>query len=267
MPLVSDLCHFLDSFAPPVLAEEWDNVGLLVGDGAREVKRVMTCLTVTPASCAEAVRKQADLIVTHHPLPFKPLRRLTTGSTPGRLLLDLVRAGIAVHSPHTAFDSAAEGINQQLAAGIGLTNILPLIPASQPPESSEQIGAGRIGTFPAAIPLSDVAARLRSFLNIPGLHIVGDSRALVTTAAVACGSGGSFLEPVIRVGCECLITGEASFHTCLEAEANGVSLLLAGHFASERFAVTRLAEVLAAAFPALTVWASEEEKDPLRWVS
>src|SRR6188474_610627 len=143
MPLVSDLCRFLDSFAPPALAEEWDNVGLLVGDGTREVKRVMTCLTITPASCAEAVRKKADLVVTHHPLPFKPLRRLTTESTPGRLLLKLIRAGIAVYSPHTAFDSTAEGINQQLAEGIGLSEINPLVVS--PLDATGSIGSGRCG--------------------------------------------------------------------------------------------------------------------------
>src|SRR6186713_209024 len=122
LPL-SELCRFLDAFAPSTLSEEWDNVGLLVGDADKQIERVMTCLTVTPTSCAEAVTKGADLIITHHPLPFKPLRRLTTENTPGRLLLELIHAGIAVYSPHTAFDSAAEGINQQLAAGIDLCEI------------------------------------------------------------------------------------------------------------------------------------------------
>src|SRR6185295_8040165 len=143
MPLLSDLCRFLDAFAPPGLSEEWDNVGLLVGDPKRQVERAMTCLTITPASCAEAVSKQANLIVTHHPLPFQPLRRLTTESTPGRLLLTLIEAGIAVYSPHTAFDSAAEGINQQLAEGIGLTEIRPLVPS--PPDATINLGSGRFG--------------------------------------------------------------------------------------------------------------------------
>src|SRR5688572_20463375 len=110
MPLLRDICQFLDQLAPPRLAEEWDNVGLLVGDPAQPIERIMTCLTITPASAAEAVSQRADLIVTHHPLPFRPLKRLTSDHTPGRLLLSLIRAGIAVHSPHTAFDSAAAGI-------------------------------------------------------------------------------------------------------------------------------------------------------------
>src|SRR5689334_23056183 len=109
---VQEVCDFLETFAPARLAEEWDNVGLLVGDRKRPVRKVMTCLTITPASAAEAVAEGVDLIVTHHPLPFKPLKRLTADSLPGRLLLQLIGANIAVHSPHTAFDSAAAGINE-----------------------------------------------------------------------------------------------------------------------------------------------------------
>src|SRR5688572_13285580 len=128
MTKLHDLCAFLERFAPARLAEDWDNVGLLVGDRERSVTRVMTCLTITPISAQEAIDEQADVIVTHHPLPFRPLKRLTTDSVPGRLLWELIRAGIAIHSPHTAFDSAAAGINQRLAAGLGLTDIQPLVP-------------------------------------------------------------------------------------------------------------------------------------------
>src|SRR5262245_55505407 len=129
MTTVTDLCAFLDAFAPPALAADWDNVGLLVGDKAQKVERVMTCLTITPPVAAEAIRERADLIVTHHPLPFRPLKRLTADEPAGEILLDVIRAGVAIHSPHTAFDSAAAGINQQLAEGLGLTQIQPLEPA------------------------------------------------------------------------------------------------------------------------------------------
>ena len=145
MALLSELCRFLDAFASLVLSEEWDNVGLLVGDPTRQVERVMTCLTITPASCSEAVSQKADLIVTHHPLPFQPVRRLTTETTPGRLLLALIEAGISVYSPHTAYDSAAAGINQQLAEGLGLAEIKPLV--LSPTDLATNLGSGRFGKF------------------------------------------------------------------------------------------------------------------------
>src|SRR5436190_2060219 len=144
MTAVNDIADFLESFAPSALAESWDNVGLLIGDRVRPVERVMTCLTITPESAAEAVAELANLIVTHHPLPFRPQNRLTTDTPDGRLLLQLIEAGIAVYSPHTAFDSAAAGINQRLATGLGLLDIDVLVPAAQPP-----LGAGRYGKLPA----------------------------------------------------------------------------------------------------------------------
>ena len=267
MTTVADVCRFLDDFAPPRLAEEWDNVGLLVGDGGQTVERLMTCLTITPASAAEAVRERAQMIVTHHPLPFKPLRRLTTASTPGRILLDLIRAGVAVHSPHTAFDSAAAGINEQLATGIGLDDVRPLLPAVTTESDQQILGSGRFGSFAQTKTLGQIAAKLKQFLKTTGLQVVGDLDRPIDRAAVACGSGGSLLSPAIDAGCQLFISGEASFHTCLEAEASGVCVLLCGHYASERFAVEHLAGILGQQFPAITSWASRDERDPLRWIA
>jgi dinuclear metal center YbgI/SA1388 family protein len=257
------LCVFLESLAPPHLAEDWDNVGLLVGDPQQPIRRVMTCLTVTPASADEAVQERADAIVTHHPLPFRALKRLTSDSTPSRLLLQLIAAGIAVYSPHTAFDSAAAGVNQQLALAMGLTGILPLIPREQDPQGP---GAGRYGRLPSPATLEHLVQRLKDFLSLGGMHVVGDPQRPVQRVAVACGAAGEMLGPAIRAGCDALVTGETNFHTCLEAEASGIGLLLPGHYASERFAMETLSRQLAEHFPELAVWPSRRECDPLRWV-
>jgi dinuclear metal center YbgI/SA1388 family protein len=262
MSTVADLCQFLESFAPPTLGEDWDNVGLLVGDRAANVTRVMTCLTITPASAAEAVREKANAIVAHHPLPFHPLKRLTTDTTTGRMLLSLIAAGIAVYSPHTAFDSSAAGINQGLAEGLGLVDIQPL---ELPRDANTPGGVGRWGRLQQTEPLAKVAQRLKVFLKVNSLQVVGENDAPIRRIAVGCGSAGKFLDHALRLDCQLFVTGEASFHTCLEAEARNVSLLLPGHYASERFAVERLADHLTAAFPQLHIWASRDERDPLRW--
>ncbi len=263
MPTVVDFCNFLEQLAPPRLAEDWDNTGLLVGDSQRRVQKVMTCLTITPASAEEAVAENADLIVAHHPLPFRSLKRLTTSDTPSRLLLQLIEAKIAVYSPHTSFDSAARGINQLLAEGMGLQNIRPLAPI---PDDADQLGAGRLGQWPAPISLDAAAALLKKFVRVAGLHAVGQTSDSIQRVAVACGSAGTFLPAAADQQCDLLVTGETTFHTCLEAEALGVALLLPGHFASERFGVETLAAALDAEFPPAAVWASRREQDPLRWV-
>lgn len=258
---VADVAQFLNAFAPPALAESWDNVGLLVGRAEQPVERVMTCLTITPASAREAVERRANLIVSHHPMPFRPLKRLTCESGEGRLLLELIENKIAVFSPHTAFDSAEQGINQRLAEALGLDDIAPLVPGVEPGQ-----GAGRHGQLPAPMTLADFSARVKAALALPHIQAVGPLDRTVRRVGVACGSAGEFIAPASEALCDCLVTGEVRFHGCLEAESMGIALVLTGHYASERFAVEELAVALAAKFPSLTVWASSREQDPLHWL-
>ncbi len=257
MITVKHLADFLEQFAPAALAEDWDNVGLLVGDPDRPVRRLMTCLTITPSSAAEAIDRGADLIVAHHPLPFHPLKRLTTETTAGRLLLDLIAARIAIYSPHTAFDSARQGINQRLAEGLELQEISPLVPGD------EDLGAGRHGRLAEPVALGELVDRVKGFLRIDRLQCVGDLQRTVQTVAVACGAAGEFLDAARQTQCDCMVIGETRFHTCLEAEAAGMALLLPGHFASERFAVECLAKILAQQYTAVEVWPSGRERDPV----
>jgi len=126
MLTVAAVVDYLRSSAPPQLAADWDNVGLLLGDTASEVHRVMTCLTVTAESAAEAVAEKAELIVTHHPILFRSIKRLTSETPEGRMVLSLVRAGVAVYSPHTAFDNTRNGINEMIAQRLGLVDVAPL---------------------------------------------------------------------------------------------------------------------------------------------
>jgi dinuclear metal center YbgI/SA1388 family protein len=128
MTSLAAVTSFLKRFAPLELAEDWDNVGLLVGDADADARKVMTCLTVTPASAAEAIEEQAGLIVSHHPVLFRPTQRLTANAPQSKMLLDLIRAGVAIYSPHTAFDNAPGGINDILARRLGLVDVSPLRP-------------------------------------------------------------------------------------------------------------------------------------------
>lgn len=128
MTTVRDVCDHLKSIAPLSLAEEWDNVGLLLGDETAEITGTITCLSLTAEVAREAVERGAGLVVTHHPVMFKPLKKITVENAEGRMLLTLLRHGIAVYSPHTAWDNAAGGINQQLAEILNLREIAPLRP-------------------------------------------------------------------------------------------------------------------------------------------
>jgi GTP cyclohydrolase I len=260
---IADLLPHLETFAPLALAEAWDNVGLLLGDAAAPVTKVMTCLTVTPESAAEAIKEKAELIVSHHPVLFRPVQRVTTDTPEGATLWKLARAGVAIYSPHTAFDSAASGINQRIAIKVGCTDIAPLHPL----ETDATLGAGRLGALPPQTMLADLAEKLADFLKLESIGMVGPRHQVAERVAFACGSGGSFVGAAAQAGSDVLVTGEATFHDCLAAHARGLGLILVGHFASERFAVAELADELAAVFPMLTVYASRTEQDPVKRIS
>lgn len=166
MTTVADIADWLGRFAPLELAEDWDNVGLLLGDRSAQVSRVMTCLTVTAETAAEAIELGANMIVSHHPILFRPVQRLVEGSADGgsAVVWSLARAGAAVYSPHTAFDNCAGGINELLAERLGLKGSQPLrrVPAGPTfkvvvftPESDRErvlaaafaAGAGVIGDY------------------------------------------------------------------------------------------------------------------------
>jgi dinuclear metal center YbgI/SA1388 family protein len=367
MPTISAACAFLDRFAPPALAADWDNVGLLFGDGAAEVRRVLTCLTVTQAVVSEAVAEKADLIVTHHPILFHGAKRLSTTTAEGRLLWPLARAGVAVYSPHTAFDNTTGGINESLARRLGLTNVVPLrrrdgerrckvavfVPDSDLQKVSDAMfaagagvigqyeqcsfrlagtgtffgtdstnpsigqkgrredvsewrlevvcpeailtpvlaamrsahsyeepafdvyplqplpgpgGEGRVGDLAATIGLRELAARVKTNLKVAAVQVVGDPARPVRRVAVACGAGGEFLADAVRAKADVFLTGEMRFHDYLSADAQGIVLILPGHYATERPAVEELAGRLQTEFPDLTVWASRKETDPAIWV-
>lgn len=260
---VDTICQTLSQIAPLKLAESWDNVGLLIGDRQRAIDRVLTCLTVTPDVVSEAIERGAGLIVTHHPIPFRPLKRITCDSITGQILWRLIGAQIAVYSAHTAFDSAGDGINQSWARALGLAAIKPI----NDPTPENDLGSGRYGELPTPQPARQVIQSCAEFVSSSSPpRAVGALDRPVSKVGFACGSGGSFVSQAARRGCQLLITGEATFHDCLEAESLGMTLGLLGHFHSERFAMNRLAEDLATQFPELTIWPSEQESDPIRLV-
>jgi dinuclear metal center YbgI/SA1388 family protein len=261
---VDDVARFLESFAPTSLAADWDNVGLLIGDRARPVGRVMTCLTVSPNVVDEAIAERVDLIVVHHPLPFRPLGTITADTVAGNLVWRLASAGISLYSPHTAFDSALDGINRRLADGLGLVDVEPLVPIAA--SDDPQVGIGRRGRLPKTMSLAEFTTRAKRLLHIDVLDVVGDDARPVQTVGVACGSAGELMKAAIESLCDVFVTGEARFHTAVEADAVGIALVLVGHYPAERFGIEHLAAVVDRTFPDLTVWPSRQERDPLRRV-
>ncbi|SMP53861.1 dinuclear metal center protein, YbgI/SA1388 family [Neorhodopirellula lusitana] len=271
LPNLAQICQLLAEIAPLKLAEDWDNVGLLIGDRQASIGKVMTCLTITPDVVGEAEREGVGLIVAHHPFPFKPVAKVTADTASGEMLWRLCRAGIAVYSAHTAFDSAAGGINDQWTKALQLADCKPMLPLAD----NAKLGAGRVGRLADQAPAAAILKLAASFSGSTRPRLVGPPDRGISRIGVACGSGGSFVSAALRCGCDFLLTGEATFHACLEAENAGLSLGLVGHYASERFAMDALAQRLQSAIGELPgaaksandrdmackVWASHDERD------
>jgi len=259
MSTVSEVIAFLEAFAPPELGEEWDNVGLLIGRADAEVDKVLTCLTLTPDVADEAINGGVQLIVSHHPVLFRGVKKITDATSEGQMLLRLIENGIAVFSPHTCFDSAALGVNQQLAESFGLCEIIPLRPNGHEPA----VGSGRMGRMLKPCSLSAFLSTVKTAVSASYLEFCGDADATVSQVGVACGSAGEFLKDAISLGCDTFVTGEARFHTALDARVAEVNLIVLGHYSSERPAIEQLAGVLGNKFVGVTVEASKIESDPL----
>lgn len=261
MTALSDVIAFLNGVAPPQLSEDWDNVGLLIGDSGQSVSSIMTCLTLTPDVAEEAIKESATLVVSHHPVLFRSVKRLTDGTTEGNMLLQLIRNGTAVFSPHTSYDSAPQGINQQLAELLGLTDIEPLRQCDDEPAQ----GSGRWGKLPTTSSLQALVASVKERLGIDDIQFVGDPQLSVNKIAIACGAAAEFLSEARENDCQVLLTGEARFHDCLAARSYGMGMILPGHYMTERPAMESLAVRLAREFPKCRVWASHVERDPIQY--
>jgi len=258
MASVNEICQVLDDLAPARLAESWDNVGLLLGRRRLQVSRVMTCLTLTEQVADEAVREGVQMVVTHHPIFFRATRRLTDDTAEGRLVMTLSQSGIAVYSPHTAFDSASRGINQGLAEALGLRETQPL----KGPADGGTEGAGRHGRLATGMNGEEFLSLVAGTIGAKWLQVSMTGPCQIECVGIACGAAGDFLEDARRAGCDTFLTGEARFHTAIEAAANGMNLVLLGHYASERPAVVALASQLRELIPGIECLVSQEDRDP-----
>ncbi len=229
---IQDIYTFLHNRAPFDTAEGWDNPGMLVGDPHRAVTRVLVALDATAGAVDTAEAVGAELIVTHHPVIFAPLKRLTADSIPYRL----AAAGIDLIAAHTNLDKAEGGVNDTLAARLGLTDVT--VAADE---------YTRIGTLSEPMSARDFAAHVAAVLDT-AVRYSGDKT--VHTVAVCGGSGGDFM--LRCADADAYVTGEVRHHEWLAA-ADRINVIEAGHYATEVPVVDTLTAWLTEAFPDLTV--------------
>ncbi|MGW8312105.1 MAG: Nif3-like dinuclear metal center hexameric protein [Desulfuromonadales bacterium] len=341
---IQDLVGLIHKLYPPEMAEEWDNVGLQVGDPGAPLERVLVALDPSLAAVEAARLAGAQALVTHHPLIFHPVKRLTPDDTVGQVLFAAVRSGVAIISAHTNLDCAVDGLNVWLAESLGISEGVPLQPAAgnflklivYVPEDYQQAvaeavfsagageigaydqcsfrsrgtgtfragdgtspfigevgrseeveeirletivprrklgrvlekmlkahpyeevaydlvplqnqspgaGLGRIGRLPQELTLETFAARVKQVLGCRHLRLIGPEHRSVGKVAVCGGSGAGLVSTAHRQGADVLVTGDVKYHDARQAEELGLAVVDAGHFATERLMVERVAEAL-----------------------
>lgn len=240
MSTVTHIYDAIDRLAPFWLTMDFDNTGILVGDRNREVSCALLALDCTPAVVEQARQLGAQLIITHHPVIFHPLKRVNEDA----VVYQLIRSDIAVISAHTNLDIAQGGVNDALASAIGLRDCrgLELL--------NEQTGAwlGRVGTLPEPLSPEAFAAHVKSCLNAASVKFAAAPRA-IHTVALCSGSGADCLDAAISAGADALLTSEVKQHEYLAAAAAGISIFDAGHFDTEDIVIEPLRDYLAKEIP------------------
>lgn len=231
----SEFLEAMEALAPRALAEDWDNVGMLIDCGKSEYRRIHVALELTEAVAKEAAERKADLLVTHHPVMLGGIKRLDGTDAESRAMLMLMQNGISLFAAHTNFDAAQRGTNAFVAEALGLKNLQPLEPPRQDgfSEASGLWGMGRVGDLAAPCTLSEFAKTVKTALGLSAIRAAGDPEKLVRRAAVCTGAGGSLAEAALSAGADVLVTGDVRHHNAAEAVGRGLALLDAGHFETE----------------------------------
>ena len=236
---VNDIAKIMDGIAPPHLAEAWDNVGLLVGRGANPVKKLMLALDASPSVVEQALEHEVEMLVTHHPVIFDPVHKLTEASWQQKLLLDCVENNIAVYSAHTSLDSVLGGVNEALAAVLDVGQTEFLIP-----NADGTAGMGRIGRLQKPMALLQFAAKIKSVLKLECVA-VGDAGKAVSKVALCGGAGADFIDAALQAGADTFVTGDVKYHAAQQAVFSGLNIIDATHQGTELPVINKLADRLA----------------------
>lgn len=232
MSTVGEIKSAINEWAPFDTAEDFDNVGILIGDSFLEVNKCLVCLDVTQAVCDETIGQGAELIISHHPVILEPLKQISSQST----VYQLIEGGVSVISAHTNLDKAKNGVNETLIDILNLKNAKPVCDFLYKCELENMMSA------------TQLAESVKKNLNTLSVRLY-DAGFPIETVAVCSGSGGNFLKDAIDADVDALITGDVKHHVAVEALDYGITLIDAGHYETECIIVDKIIDYLTSRFP------------------
>lgn len=231
------LCEIIEKIEkefPVETAYEWDNPGLLIGDEKRDIKKVLVTLDINRSSVEQAVSCGADLILSHHPILFTPVKKITADTEAGRLIMTAIENKISIYAAHTNCDVAKNGINARLAEIFALENA----------ELLEENGLGRIGNLKKAVKFSDFAEKVKVLLNTPCVRVSGDENRMVQRIAVGSGACADSIPTALKKGADVMITADMKYHDMMNYTELGINIIDAGHYPTEIIVTDIFSEIL-----------------------
>lgn len=258
MVTTGQIYQFIDQIAPFSLQMSFDNAGFLVGSQSATVTKVLVSLDITQAVVEECIAIGAQLIVSHHPVIFHPVKSITDADPLGQMLQTMIRHNISAICAHTNLDLIQEGVNDALAQALGLEEVEAFLPGGVN-EAGQSYGLGRIGTV-AECALSEFAPRVKSALQSNGLRIA-DGGKPVRRVAVGGGACAGHFKDAVNMGCDTFVTADAKYNDFLDAKDLGLTLIDAGHYPTEQVVCPSLVEKLNTAFPDVDIYLTKMHKE------
>ncbi|EOR26166.1 hypothetical protein A500_08873 [Clostridium sartagoforme AAU1] len=263
MKKIKDIIRIMEEFAPKTLKEDFDNVGLMVGDRNKEVKKILLALDCTLDVIKEAKEKSVDLIITHHPLIFRKPSSITTDTLIGKKIIELIKNDISLYSSHTNLDSAENGLNETIVNLLGYSTN-ELIEVNKMARNDNE-GLGRIVRLEDFIKLEDLIEDIKEKLNVKSLKVVKGCEK-VKNIAIINGSGSDFFEKAYKKGADCIITGDTTYHYASDYKELGVSIIDTGHFSSEWIVFLQVINKLTDKLQDIEILISTKSEDPYTFV-
>ncbi len=231
-----ELMELLNEIADRSLAASWDNPGLMAGDEEQQIESALIAVDATDEVIDEAIELGADILITHHPMIFKGLKRVTRDDFTGRRIIKLIKNDIACFAMHTNFDVSCMGEEAASKLGLKNTDVLEL--------TTEDEGYGRIGELPDRITVRELCEKIKEAFGVDTVKVFGDLEKRVGRTAIMPGSGSSSIDEAVKKKAEVLITGDIGHHDGIDASARGLIVIDAGHFGIEQIFIDYIAEYL-----------------------
>ena len=250
-----EIMERLEELSPTIYAEDWDNVGLLVGRREKDVRKIYIALDATDEVIEEAVKLQTDMLITHHPLIFSAMKKIQSDDYIGRRILRLARHDIACYAMHTNFDIM--GMADAAADEMELRHRQVLSTTYEDDIAKE--GFGRFGKLPQIMTLRECAEYVKKKFGIASVKVFGDLETVLETAAISPGSGKSMIQPALEAGVDVLITGDIDHHEGIDSTARGLQIIDAGHYGLEQIFVPYMEEYLHREMQGVSIFMHRQE--------